>query len=413
MQIKESDMEYMTASEAATKWGVSARRVQILCAQGRVKGAVRFGPVWKIPQTAVLPNARRKEDTALPMPRKSPFLDMTDLYNKAGGADECAEMLINNPEAYALFEAQMAYRRGEIEKVYDRARYFLSAHSGFYAIIGGSMMLALCALWRGDVELWQEAKKHLFEAPCDTEEKRDILSLSIAIIDSSVYDNKDFPDWFRSGNFEILPPDAHPAAKVYYAKFLYMSAFGVATRELEMQGAHGLSVMKILPNAIEPLLSQAVVDKTVLPEICLRLSCAVAYYNSGAKEKAISYIDKAVALALPDRLYGMLAEYVRHFDGLLEERIALADAAAAEAVLALYEKYIVGWSILSSKVRNKNIASNLTRRERECAKLTAFGFNLNEVGRMLHISPSSVQQALSRVYSKAKISGKEELPYIL
>ena len=192
-----------------------------------------------------------------------------------------------------------------------------------------------------------------------------------------------------------------------------MAAFGVATREMEFQGAQGLSLMKMLPNAIEPLLSQAVVDQTIIPEICLRLSCAVAYYNSGNRERAVSYIDRAIELALPDRLYGVLAEYVRHFDGLLEERIASADEAAAEAVAKLYEKYIVGWSTLSGKVRNKSIASNLTRREHECAKLTAFGFSLNEVGKTLHISPSSVQQALQRVYSKTKISGKEELPHIL
>ena len=47
---------------------------------------------------------------------------MTNLYNKVGGADECAEMLINQPEAYALFQAQIAFRRGEIEKVYEQAR---------------------------------------------------------------------------------------------------------------------------------------------------------------------------------------------------------------------------------------------------------------------------------------------------
>lgn len=412
MRIEERYMEYMTVNEASQKWGVSARRVQILCAQGRVKGAMRFGPVWKIPQSAILPNARRG-DEPLPMPRKSPFLDMTDLYNKPGGARECAEMLINHPEAHALFEAQIAYRRGEIERVYDRARYFLSAHSGFYAIIGGSMLIAFCALWRGDIELWREAKKHLFEAPCDTEEKRDILSLSIAIIDSCVYYNSDFPEWFETGNFEILPPDSHPAAKVYYAKLLYMAAFGVATKQLEFQGVQGLSLMRILPYTIEPMLSQAVVDQTVIPEICLRLSCAVAYYNSGNKDKAIAYIDKAVALALADRLYGTLAEHIRHFDGLLEERIAATDAYAAVEVMKLYERYIAGRSALSREIESKSIATNLTRRERECAKLAAFGFNLNEIGKMLHISPSSVQQALQRVYSKARISGKDELPHIL
>ena len=111
-------MEFITVKEAAEKWQVSVRRVQILCSDGRIKGAYRFGKSWMIPTTAVLPNARRQnEEPHLPMPRKSPFLDMTDLYSKAGGADECAEMLVNQPEAYALFRAQIAYRRGEIEKV--------------------------------------------------------------------------------------------------------------------------------------------------------------------------------------------------------------------------------------------------------------------------------------------------------
>ena len=135
-------MEYITVSQAAEKWGVTPRRVQMLCNESRIKGAVRFGPVWRIPETAVLPNSRRKEEEPqLPMPRKSPFLDMTDLYHKAGSADECAEMLINQPEAYALFNAQIAYRRGEINEVYKQARYFLAAHSGFYAVLGGGMLL--------------------------------------------------------------------------------------------------------------------------------------------------------------------------------------------------------------------------------------------------------------------------------
>ena len=175
-------MEYITVNEAAEKWGVTKRRVQMLCNENRIKGALRFGPVWRIPSTAVLPNARKKVETPkLPMPKKSPFLDMTSLYNKAGEAEKCAEMLINNPEAYALFKAQIAYRRGEIEKVYDHARYFLNSHSGFYAILGGGMLLALCAIWRGDIELWNEAKKHICKAPCENEAEREIISLSLAI----------------------------------------------------------------------------------------------------------------------------------------------------------------------------------------------------------------------------------------
>jgi len=44
------EMEYITAKEAAEKWGISQRRVQVLCEQGRVAGAVRLGWAWAIPK---------------------------------------------------------------------------------------------------------------------------------------------------------------------------------------------------------------------------------------------------------------------------------------------------------------------------------------------------------------------------
>ena len=400
--------------EAAEKWGVSVRRVQYLCGHDRIKGAVRFGPVWKILSTAVLPNARKKdEDPHLPLPRKSPFLDMTDLYNKAGAADACAEMLINQPEAHALFQAQIAYRRGEIEKVYERARYFLNAHSGFYAILGGGMLLAQCAIWRGDIYLWKEAKKHIFEAPCKDAHDREIVALTLAIIDSSIYDNKDYPEWFKIGNFEALPGDSHPVAKVFYIKYLYMAAHAIATKQVKLEGLEGLSLMRMLPNTIEPMVSQAVLDRTVIPEIYLRMSCAVAYFNSGQRERAIVHMDKAIALALPDQLYGLLTEYVRHFGDLLEQRIALQDSSAVVAVKALYNIYSVGWARLSAQVRERHIAIVLDAKEREIAKLTAFGFTAKEIASMLHLSESTVNHDITRLINKAGLTSKKELASIL
>ena len=408
-------MEYITVGEAAKKWGVSTRRVQYLCTNDRIKGAVRFGPIWKIPETAVLPNARKKDvDPHLPMPRKSPFLDMTDLYNKSEGADTCAEMLINQPEAHALLRAQIAYRRGEIEKVYDQARYFLHAHSGFYAILGGGMLLAQCAIWRGDIFLWKEAKKHIFEAPCKDDHDRELVSLSLSIIDSSIYDNKDYPEWFRMGNFEALPGDAHPAAKVFYVKYLYMTAYSVATKQSRLEGVEGLAFMRILPNIIEPMISQAVIDRTVLPEMYLRMSCAVAYYNSGQKGKAIAHMDKAIKLALADGLYGFLTEYIRHLGDLLEQRISLQDPTAVVAVKALYNTYSVGWARLSSQVREKfNVVADLDSSDRDLAKLCAFGYTNKEIAVLLNTSESTISHAITRILNKTGLLNKKEFAFIL
>ncbi|MBQ9761355.1 MAG: helix-turn-helix domain-containing protein [Clostridia bacterium] len=413
-------MEYMKVSEAAAKWGISVHRIQELCRNGRIPGAQRFGRDWMLPTTAERPmDARRKgvetlpKDPHLPMPRKSPYLHMTDLYDKPGEAEKCIEALKANPEAQLLLEAEIAYARGEIDKVYNNAKYFLHAHSGFYAIIGAGMLLARCAVWRGDLTMWDEAKRHICEAPCTQETDPAILSLAIASVDSSVYLSRDFPDWFVRGCFDPLPPDAHPAAKVYYVQYLYMAAYAVASKQFDMEGIQGLALMRMIPNTIEPMISQAVVDKTIVPEINLRLLCAVAYHNTGDDKHAIEHIDRAIALALPDRLYGLLAEHWRRLERLMEERLMAVDETAARRVKALYKESVLGWSRLSGIVRKRNIAVNLTVREREVAKLVSFGFSTKEVAKTLYIAEATVKQTVLKVMQKTGVNKRTDFSSIL
>ena len=55
-------MEYITAKESATKWGISERRVQVLCEQGRIKNVQRLGKAWAIPLDSRKPEDKRKRD---------------------------------------------------------------------------------------------------------------------------------------------------------------------------------------------------------------------------------------------------------------------------------------------------------------------------------------------------------------
>jgi len=45
-------MEYMSAREAADKWGISQRRVALLCSESRISNATMVGNMWIIPKTA-------------------------------------------------------------------------------------------------------------------------------------------------------------------------------------------------------------------------------------------------------------------------------------------------------------------------------------------------------------------------
>ena len=48
-------MEYMSCPEAAKKWGISERRVQVLCRENRIPGVSKLGYMWLIPKDAEKP----------------------------------------------------------------------------------------------------------------------------------------------------------------------------------------------------------------------------------------------------------------------------------------------------------------------------------------------------------------------
>ena len=54
-------MEYMSAREAAYKWGISQRRVAVLCSEKRITNAMKVGNMWIIPSSAKKPVDARSE----------------------------------------------------------------------------------------------------------------------------------------------------------------------------------------------------------------------------------------------------------------------------------------------------------------------------------------------------------------
>ena len=212
---------YIKIESAADSWQISRRRVQALCAAGRIPGALRVGRDWMIPAGSIRPvDGRTKAGRAAPgteagadqpLPRKTPFLYMSDLYHTPGTAEACAARLCDHHEAEVLFRAEVAYSRGEIDKVYESASYLLQKHSGFYAILSAGMLLAMCAIWKGDLAMWRRAKVHISEAPAKSDFDRDMMQLAISAVDIMLYNVTSFPDWFKLGSFEALHRDALPS----------------------------------------------------------------------------------------------------------------------------------------------------------------------------------------------------------
>ena len=50
---------YLKITEIAKKWGIKERRINTLCLEGRIEGAVKFGNTWAIPENAEKPKDER------------------------------------------------------------------------------------------------------------------------------------------------------------------------------------------------------------------------------------------------------------------------------------------------------------------------------------------------------------------
>lgn len=52
-------MEYLSITQTSEKWGLSKRRIQVLCQDRRLPGAMKVGSYWAIPADAVKPKDER------------------------------------------------------------------------------------------------------------------------------------------------------------------------------------------------------------------------------------------------------------------------------------------------------------------------------------------------------------------
>ncbi len=87
---------YMTVKEAAEKWGISDRRVRILCSEGKIPGVTREGRSWMIPADVKKPEDGRyktSESLIAMIDRKKAELDNRRPLT-AGEAERLAEEFI-------------------------------------------------------------------------------------------------------------------------------------------------------------------------------------------------------------------------------------------------------------------------------------------------------------------------------
>jgi len=178
----------------------------------------------------------------------------------------------------------------------------------------------------------------------------------------------------------------------------------------------------------------------ILPQVYNWVFRAVAYYNIGREHEALECMEKALLLALPDRVYLPFA-HIAYLDDILsrtrihtakkrsnsiafsdpyraEDSVPFSDAFKAMPgwkdeignMISLYNRYQKGRVEIVNTIRQAQ--SPLTPREREVAVLARARFSYEEIAGQLCISKATVRTILHNVYSKLGIHSKSELSKI-
>ncbi|HHV09280.1 MAG TPA: DNA-binding protein [Clostridiales bacterium] len=56
-------MEYLTTVEMSERWGISSRRIALLCEQQRIDGVIKKGKTWLIPDNVNKPEDKRRKQS--------------------------------------------------------------------------------------------------------------------------------------------------------------------------------------------------------------------------------------------------------------------------------------------------------------------------------------------------------------
>lgn len=386
-------MEYISAMEASENWGVSLRQVQRLLAGNRVPRAKKYGRFWMIPADAEKPVDLRREE------KISQKLLPEDIFDVI--AATCVPMPSQNPDGIldALkeerlrwqYEGELAYLRGDFAQT---MRCFQRTKEDEAARLRASLVAVAAAINLGDYQAYLEIEAYLKERMNEGGITSFIAELALASVAVSVTAPNMVPDWLKTGDFNILPPQV-PSTYVIYlrAKYFYFTG----------------SYEAMLAAAQTALMFGAQEQGIKFPEIYLRVVCAIACHSLEREDEARRWLLEAMRVCLPHGFITPFAETVTFFGGLMEQCLKQEFPDYYDAIIGQCKRTLKNWITFHNQFTKDNITLILSLREFHIALLVARRVPYAKIAKQHGISVGRLKNIIQEIYSKLYISGRDEL----
>lgn len=386
-------MEYISAKEAAERWGIQVRGVQELCKAGRIQGAFKFERSWMIPASAQKPEDPRRagsKSSGAVSYGYYPGLISYFIHAPSGKSDRLPTG-ITDPAAILEYKAELLYFTGEIDACHDMLH---GVDDGGTLLSRLSLVLPL-SVCLGDVPAFNSAVEGVYalidQAPDSVGSRAARLLHSCTAL--GLYMPHFVPEWIKDGQFAGLPAELIPFA--IYTRCKYLLA---AKRETEAKAAAETALSFFPPD-----------EGFSLIHVYLRLICSAALCAIGDMHGCEEHLRETMALALPRGYIIPFAEFLTLHSGLIESVSQQEFPEQNKRILHQWTRCWKNWMVFRSRLTISNAAAILSNREHHLARLLAADLTYAEAAARLGMSVGSVKNMASVIYAKLHIGSKAEL----
>ena len=379
-------MDYITAREAAEKWGVSERRINQYCAEGRIPGAERFGGAWAIPAGAEKPGDPRKQktQTAPPSAKQAPelFPGFMPLMNTPF-CPGCCKETIARMEAGPKKDIALAeyhYFSGQAEKAMQETEGYLTAADGGIRL-SACLIFAYACLSMGRIDHARSALgeiRRTLASGGETDPAARAMEAFVA---------------FAAAVLLHLPlPEEMPPAE----SFLPLLPPGLRAFALYVQ-AHYLYLKEDYANSAGMVEGALTMGASAYPisAIYLHLVAVMDYMSLKATEKAQTHLLTAWEIARPDDLIEAFGEHHGLLGAMLEAAIKPDWPEDFKRIIDITYRFSSGWRRVHNPITGHDVADDLTTTEFAVCMLAARGWTTREIARHLNISANTAKRHIS------------------
>ena len=393
-------MDYITAREAAEKWGVSERRINQYCAEGRIPGAERFGGAWAIPADAEKPSDPRKQKTqaAPPSAEKAPelfpgFMPLMNTPFRPGSCKEAIARMEAGPKKDIAL-AEYHYFSGQAEKAMQETEGYLTAADGGIRL-SACLIFAYACLSMGRIDHARSALgeiRRTLASGGETDPAARAMEAFVAFA-AAVLLHLPLPEEMPPTRdfLPLLPPGLRAFALYVQAHYLY----------LKEDYGHSAGI-------VEATLAMGA-DAYPISAIYLHLVAVMDYMSMKQTDRAQAHLLAAWEIARPDDLIEAFGEHHGLLGAMLEAAIKPNWPEDFRRIIDITYRFSSGWRRVHNPITGHDVADDLTTTEFAIAMLAARGWTTQEIARHLNISANTAKRHISEAMKKLKVKNRKDL----